>query len=297
MDDLGVMVCDLKPMDRVMSLGFSGISSLVAQRSFSQNSANLFASLKQLSTGKRINRGKDDPAGLITSSNLQMVLAQLDAETRAIHRVESIGRTADGALSEVRDLLVEAKGLAVASANEGGLSEGERAANQLQMDSILSSVDRIGRTTTFGGRSLLDGTAEFSAAGAELSIGAVNTGSLGEAMVDGELRRLSDVKSGGALSTVGENGAGAVEVIDAAIGDIAEQRAVIGSFEKQAGESLMNRIAVTIENVSAANSSLVDTDFAQSTSGLIRLQLLELASLKLMLKADEGAGRILDLLG
>ena len=127
--------------------------SLIAQRINVLNKSKLFSSLEKITTGRQINRGSDNPAGLISSENLNAVLAALEAESRSLQRTNSVATVADGALTEASNLLIEAKGLAVANANSAGLSDSERQANQAQIDSILASVGRISSTTAFNGRS------------------------------------------------------------------------------------------------------------------------------------------------
>src|SRR5687767_9682481 len=136
----------------------NGFSSLLAQRYQRLNPMKLAGSLQKLATGYRINRGADDPAGLIASEQLRGTLAALEAELRMLERTDHQAATADGALGEVSDMLVEARGLAVANANDAGLSDLEKQANQAQIDSILVSVDRVSRSTSFNGTKLLDGS-------------------------------------------------------------------------------------------------------------------------------------------
>ncbi len=75
--------------------------SLTAQRTYAANAKSLAGILEKLATGQRINYGKDDPAGLITSENFRAILAALDAETRVFQRVDSVANVADGALTEI----------------------------------------------------------------------------------------------------------------------------------------------------------------------------------------------------
>jgi flagellin len=118
--------------------------------------------LERLSTGLRINRGKDDPAGLIASETLRAEIhgigQAIDNSTRAINVIS----TAEGALNEVSSLLLGVRDLLVATANEGALTSEEIAANQLEIDALLSSIDRIANNTTFGGLKLLDGHRSYT---------------------------------------------------------------------------------------------------------------------------------------
>src|SRR3954468_21373429 len=156
------------------------VNSLRARRAYQSASQRRNQSLTQLATGLRINRAADDPAGLIAADSLSQTLAALDAETSANQRTSDQASTADGALGEVSDLPVRAKSLVSANANTGGLSADERAANQGELDSILSSVDRLSSSTTFNGGKLLDGSATLSASGKSLAIDSSSAANLGK---------------------------------------------------------------------------------------------------------------------
>jgi flagellin-like hook-associated protein FlgL len=274
----------------------TNIPGLTAQRVNALNNLSLSKSLEKLSTSLKINRGADDPAGLISSENLKAALVALEAESRVIQRVDQVANVAEGALDEVSSLLNEAKGLAVANANTGAMSDSERAANQAQIDSILSSVDRISRTTNFNGQNLLDGTATFTAAGGTLNIDSVATTDIGNIDIKGQLYTLSDVGSAGPLNTITGNVAGASESIDAAINQVASLRGKIGSFQKHTLNARLNSINVTIENTAAANSQIRDTDYAAQTSRLARDRVLSLSSLRAIGLTQASATNTLTLL-
>lgn len=139
----------------------TNIPSLVAQRIFSQQNNNLANSLSRLSTGLRINSGKDDPAGLIASENLRAEKVALNASLTNISRADNIVAVAEGALDEVNQLLTELEDLVDRSANEAAISTEERDANQLQIDSIIDSINRIANNTEFQGNKLLDGSYSY----------------------------------------------------------------------------------------------------------------------------------------
>ncbi len=140
----------------------TNVASLIAVNNLNNNNQSLQTSLQRLSTGYRINSGKDDPAGLIASENLQAEQRATEAAISNAQRANSIIGTADGALAEVSNLLVSLQGLVNNSANTAGLSPQEQDANQLQVDSILSTINRISNSTAFGGVKLLNGTFDYT---------------------------------------------------------------------------------------------------------------------------------------
>ncbi len=148
-----------------MSTINTNVSSLIAVNNLNQNNNALQTSLERLSTGYRINSGADDPAGLIASNSLQ---AEQTATSTAINNAQQANNiigTAAGALGEVSNLLVSLQGLVGDAANSGGLSQDEKNADQLQVDSILSTVNRISNSTSFQGVKLLDGTFGYTTSG------------------------------------------------------------------------------------------------------------------------------------
>src|SRR3954464_14529165 len=143
----------------------TNVQSLLAQRVLGQNQFTLRSSLERLSTGLRINRGKDDPAGLIASETLRSEMKSLNAAIGNAERADQVVNIAEGGLQEVSGLLTELQGLVTSSASQAGLSDEEKQANQLQVDSILQTIDRISSATSFQGIKLLNGNFQFQASG------------------------------------------------------------------------------------------------------------------------------------
>jgi flagellin len=114
--------------------------------------------LTQLSTGSRINRGRDDPAGIIALGSLNSELNRVDTAITNNQRTNALLGVADGAINEISSLLSEVETLVAASTSAGNLTDSEVAANQAQIDAAIESIDRIVRTTNFNGNRLLDGS-------------------------------------------------------------------------------------------------------------------------------------------
>jgi flagellin len=161
-----------------MSVINTNVSSLVAQRALAQNNQALNTSLERLSTGLKINSGADDPSGLIASENLQAEQVGLTTAIDNANQANNVIGTAEGGLSEVSSLLTQLQGLVSQSANTGGLSSTEVAANQLQVDSILGTINRIAQSTSFQGTKLLNGSLDYTTSGVVASsVGDVNINS------------------------------------------------------------------------------------------------------------------------
>ncbi|MEM7228266.1 MAG: flagellin [Planctomycetota bacterium] len=147
----------------------TNIASMVAQSNLSRSNNDLQVRLQRLSTGLRINRGADDPAGLIVSESLRSEIKGLEQAVRNSERASSVIATTEGYLNEVAELLTSIKGLVVEAANTGGLSREEIEANQLQVDSAIDSITRISNTATFAGLQLLNGSMEYLVSGVAAS--------------------------------------------------------------------------------------------------------------------------------
>ncbi len=143
----------------------TNVSSLIAQRVLAQNNQSLNTSLERLSTGLKINTGADDPAGLIASENLKSESAGITQAIDNANRANNIIGTAEGGLGEVSNLLTQLQTLVNQSANTGGLSKDEVSANQLQVDSILQTINRISQSTSFQGTKLLNGNFSYTTSG------------------------------------------------------------------------------------------------------------------------------------
>ena len=143
----------------------TNVPSMIAQRVLRNQNAAMVVSLERLATGLRINRGKDDPAGLIASENLRSEKKAISGAISNAQRAEQVINVAEGGLQEIASLLVELKGLVGQSANEAGLSAEEKDANQLQVDSILQTIDRLANSTSFQGVKLLNGNFDYTTTG------------------------------------------------------------------------------------------------------------------------------------
>ncbi len=139
----------------------TNVQSMITQRVLATNNANLSQSLERLSTGLKVNRGKDDPAGLIASENLRNEQRGLTSAISNAERADQVANIAEGGLAEVSGLLTELQGLVTNTSNRAGLSNEERQANQLVVDSILQTIDRVASSTNFQGIKLLNGNMDY----------------------------------------------------------------------------------------------------------------------------------------
>jgi len=237
----------------------TNVASLVGQNSLGRSNADLNQALTRLSTGLRINTGKDDPAGLIASENLRSDITSIRKAISNTDRATQVIATADSALGQVSSLLNDIRGLVTESANQGALSEDQIAANQLQLDSSLEALNRIAQTTTFQGRRLLDGSLDFiTNAGTDFSnitdlkIDEASLGATGTVAVDVEISSAATQA--------------AVDVTNIPSAKVAASGAV--SFNVRNGSATPATVDITVGEVTVAPSDAVADFSNQADAGL-----------------------------
>ena len=146
-----------------MSLGIANnVGALNAQNNLNRSQNSLNTSIERLSTGFRVNRGSDGPAALVISETQRAQISGLRTAIDNTERAVSVVQTAEGALGEINNLLVQVRSLAIDSANTGVNDEDALAANQAEIANALETIDRISSNTQFGQRNLIDGSASRS---------------------------------------------------------------------------------------------------------------------------------------
>ena len=269
----------------------SGVD-LAAQRNLLQAYSQLNSSSLRLATMQRINSAAEDPAGLIAAENLRAELTAINQAADNAARAGAVVRTADSALGEVTGLLNTIRGNVVSAAG-GGLGDEEIAALQMENNAALEAINRIGSTTSFGGRPLLDGQSLTFALSpnpsdtSTLQMPDVNTASLGS-----ETATLADLAGGGTASLASGNLAEASDVLDAALDDIVEARVTMGTYVTSTIESSQEVLGSMQVSISSAFSEIFDTDVAEETSRMVRAQIRLGASTSSAMLAGQSRGRV-----
>jgi flagellin len=236
----------------------TNVSSLIAQRVLRKNNDNLNTSLQRLSTGLKINSGADNPAGLIASENLRAEKAGITQAIDNAGRASNIIGTAEGGLNEVSSLLTELQSLVGQAANSGGLSTEEVSANQLQVDSILGSINRIAGATAFQGKKLLNGDYAYTTSGVAASAFdslQVNAAKLPDGQSVSVVIQVSNSATVGNLAFSGAGLAGSNSVTLEVAGNAGtEQLSFAGSSSNTAIATAINNIK-DVTGVSATASA------------------------------------------
>jgi len=138
------------------------ISSLNSLRNLSNTESTISKSLERLSSGLRVTRGADDPAGLVISQNMRAQIAGIRQAIENGETATSMIQTAEGAMNEVHNLLNSVRELALHAANEGANDSVMLSADQDEIDNAIATINRIADQTQFGNKKLLDGSSGMS---------------------------------------------------------------------------------------------------------------------------------------
>ncbi len=149
-------------MTRILS---SNVASLYARHRLNRTWGEMQQAMQRLSTGLRINRASDNPAGLIAAGLLDNQADAIEPAIEQVQRGANLIASADGALAQVADLLISIQQLVIEAANTAATNRDQVGANQLQVDAAIESIRRLVQTTTFAGRRLLDGSLDYTTSG------------------------------------------------------------------------------------------------------------------------------------
>ena len=257
---------------------FNNIASSNAQRILGVNNQRLATSIERISTGIRINKGADDAAGLAISEGLRSDIRALRQATRNANDGISLINVTEGALNEQSGILIRLRELASQAAT-GTVGSTERGTIQLEFSALRDELTRISQTTEFNGTALLDGSLASSATSTNnimIQIGIDNSensrlnlnSAINLAAVDASTLKIA------ALSVTGASEAlTALNEINNAIGSVTAARGKVGAVQNRLQRSV-SALAITAENLQAAESSIRDADIAAEIAELTRNQIL-----------------------
>jgi flagellin len=266
----------------------TNIESLSAQRFLTNNSSDLEHSMQKLSSGDRINRSRDDAAGLAISENLKAKIRGLGQAVRNANDGVSFIQVAESGLSEISSILIRLRELTVqASSDTVGVEE--RGYLDREYQQSLEEITRLSEQTEFNGQKLLapDGTRNIA-----IQVGYNNTSddvlniTLGDAAGDGGINAETLGLQGSTLHLEKrEDIVGNLDIIDRSLAMVASSRATLGANEARL-DSAINSTVVRNENMSAANSRIRDTDFAAETAELAKLKIMTQANISVLQTAN-----------
>ncbi|SNS49961.1 flagellin [Geodermatophilus saharensis] len=265
----------------------NNIAAFNAYRNLNVTDGAMSKSLEKLSSGLRINRAADDAAGLAISEGLRSQIGGLKVAVRNAQDGISVVQTAEGALTETHSILQRMRDLAVQAANDGALSDTDKAKANEEFQALKSELDDIAGKTTFNGTKLLDGSYSSKAFQVGSNAGETLTVSVGD----------MDAAALGASGAIGSasGASAAITAINTAIGTVSTERAKLGAVQNRL-EHKINNLNATVENLTASESRIRDTDMAQEMVSFTRSQILSQAGTAMLAQANQSSQGVLQLL-
>lgn len=267
-------------------------ASLNAQRNLMGTKLGLDKSLERLSSGYRINRAGDDAAGLAISENLRAQIRGLKQASRNAQDGVSLVQVAEGSLNEISSILIRLRELSVQAASDT-IGPVERQFLNVEYDQLVSEIDRIADGTEFNGTQLLSGTGSIL----DFQVGTRNDPNIDRLSFDASKADANSAALGVNLTAVADKASAqnALSAIDQAIVSVSAMRADFGAIQNRL-QSTISNLAVSMENMSAANSRIRDVDVAEETAELTRNNILLNAGTSVLAQANQTAQTALTLL-
>ena len=257
----------------------TNVASLEAQNELDQTANSLQTTLTRLSSGSRINSGADDPAGLAIANQLGAQVTALQQSSLNTNTGVGLAQTADGALSEVTNLLNRAVTISTEAAN-GGLSNNQLTALNTEFSAIKSEIDRIGTSTTFNGTSVftssttsifLSDASSTSAIG--VSVGTLSSSGLG-------------LSGSGIDLTSAADAASALSVVNSAIQTVAATRGTLGASVNRLNAA--NAVIQTqVLNLTQAESTITSANIPEEVSNLAKYQVLNQTGISALSQSNQ----------
>ena len=265
------------------------LRAMNSNRMLAVNSSTQSKSTEKLSSGYKINRAADDAAGLAISEKMRRQVRGLtQASTNAQDGISAV-QTAEGALNEVHDMLQRMNELAVKAANGTNQSEDDAYINK-EINQLISEIDRVATTSTFNERKLLNGS--FS--GVTLQVGAENSAD-NTITVNISAMSASGLGVDGVSCATQDDAKAAIDSIKTAITSLSEQRADLGAVQNRL-EHTINNLDNVVENTTAAESRIRDTDMASEMVRYANNQILAQAGQAMLAQSNQANQGVLSLL-
>lgn len=270
----------------------TNVASLNAQRNLHGTRNGMNRSLERLSSGQRINRAGDDAAGLAISENLKAQIRGLGQAERNAEDGVSLVQIAEGALGETSNILIRLRELSVQAASDT-IGPTERKFLNVEFEQLTSEIDRIANSTEFNRVPLLNGTGAVF----DIQIGTRNDPITDRLTFDASSADVNVAALGLNLASVADkiSAQNSLSAIDQAIVSVSGIRADFGALQNRL-QSTINNIQVSVENLSAANSRVRDTDIAAETAELTKQNILMQAGTSVLAQANSSTTSALGLI-
>ncbi len=270
----------------------TNVTALNALRQMSVTRQNLDRSLEKLASGSRINHTGDDAAGLAISENLRGQIRGMRQAKRNAQDGVSLVQVSEGGLNEISNMLIRLRELAIQAASDT-IGDTERQFADREFQSLKQEMDRIANVTAFNGTQLLNGKSGIF----EIQVGTHNNPILDRIIYNGERAdaSLDSLKLGGESVATKQGSQLSLSVIDDALIRVNSIRADLGAMQNRL-QSTINNLAITDENLSAANSRIRDVDMAEEVSEMTKQNIMMQAGIAVLSQANNTNSHALKLL-
>ena len=298
----------------------TNISALKTRTNLNNATNSLNQALERMSTGYKINSAKDDAAGLYVATGLETQIRGSKVALNNISTGNNVLQTVEGDLDAILDNLNRIRDLATQAANSVYDKDAMSAMKQ-ETDARIAEIKRISLASNFNGLQLLAGGNDLETNGMRLQVGANANADANAIVVDGEIFQKTDATklgtgveagdlNGGGVITAGMSVSDAAEVafektttaadfiavLDDAIDTISSRKSTIGAFMNRL-ESAEASLTTTIENATAAKSTIMDADIAEESAEYTKQQILQQTSSALLVQANNLPSLALNLIG
>ena len=251
-------------------------------------------STEKLSSGYKVNRAADDAAGLAISEKMRRQIRGLTQASLNAQDGISAVQTAEGALNEVHDMLQRMNELAVKAANGTNQSE-DQSYIQSEVDALIDEINRVAETTSFNEKMLLNGS---WSGGVDLQVGSEGTTgnriSVSIKSMDAAGISVDTLKNNGVTSQ--SDAQASISVIKSSMTAISKQRSDLGAIQNRL-EHTINNLDNVVENTTAAESQIRDTDMATEMVKYSNNNILAQAGQAMLAQANQSNQGVLSLLG
>ena len=275
----------------------TNLGALMASSSASSANRAMESAMERLSTGKRINTAADDAAGVAIASRLTSEIRGTNQAIRNAMDAQSLIDTAEGAHSEIVNILQRMRELSVQAANDTNGTD-DRTAIKAEIDALVDEIDRIATVTTWAGDNLLNETGGAGGDGKfTFQIGARTTALSDtiEVTIDKMDATTLGTDAADILVTDNADALASIDLIDDAILTVNTQRAALGAVSNRLDSTVSNLTNISV-NLEAGRSRIEDADFAAESTNMAKSQILQQASTAMLAQANASKQGVLQLL-
>ena len=266
----------------------TNVASINAVRQLDSSSRDMSVAMERLTSGLRINRSADDAAGLAVATKMTSQIMGTDMAIRNTNDGISLAQTIDGAAEEMDGMMQRQRELAIQSLN-GTYSSANRAAMDAEFTALSAELTRAATTTKFNGVAVLStqNQVNIQAGWEDTAADSITVTGIGGAAIAAAVTALAVDTSA--------NAAAAITGLDTNISTLNTQRSAVGAVQNRLESTVANLQNVN-ENMTAARSQILDTDFAKESAELARNQVLQQAGMSMLSQANQQSQQVLSLL-